>query len=455
MSILTKYKPWVLITISCFLYVYLGYFLERTQFYTLLTLWLGLFGCYGILLKKTALTFKNLIGLVVLFRLILLFSTPNLSQDFYRFIWDGRLLLEGINPYLSTPASFVDKGQFPISQAKELIRGMGSLSAGHYTNYPPLHQAAFWLSSIFGSQSILGSIIGMRVLIILADLGILFVGSKLLGLLKLPKHLIFWYSLNPFIIIEYTGNLHFEPLMLFFLITSIYLLFKNKWLWSSVAMACAVSVKLIPLLFIPLLYQWFVKRALLTKEGLRGLLKLSTYTLILLLVNLILFAPFLSATMQQNYSDSVGLWFRVFEFNPSFYYIFREIGYLFRGYNEIAIIGKIIPILTIVFLISISLFRKNNSPKQLITAFLFGLSFYYFTSTTIHPWYLGTLLLLSIFTKYRFPLIWTCVIILSYAAYSYVPYRENPWWLLLEYSIVYGTLCYELFVKPKHNKTIS
>ncbi|GGG95451.1 hypothetical protein GCM10011416_11240 [Polaribacter pacificus] len=295
----------------------------------------------------------------------------------------------------------------------------------------------------------------MRVLIILADLGILFVGSKLLGLLKLPKHLIFWYSLNPFIIIEYTGNLHFEPLMLFFLITSIYLLFKNKWLWSSVTMACAVSVKLIPLLFIPLLYQWFVKRSLLTKEGLRGLLKLSTYTLILLLVNFILFAPFLSATMQQNYSDSVGLWFRVFEFNPSFYYIFREIGYLFRGYNEIAVIGKIIPILTIVFLISISLFRKNNSPIQLITAFLFGLSFYYFTSTTIHPWYLGTLLLLSIFTKYRFPLIWTCVIILSYAAYSYVPYRENPWWLLLEYSIVYGTLCYELFLKPKHHKTIS
>ena len=45
------------------------------------------------------------IGLV--FRLIILISTPNLSQDFYRFFWDGQLILNGFNPYLNTPNQII------------------------------------------------------------------------------------------------------------------------------------------------------------------------------------------------------------------------------------------------------------------------------------------------------------------------------------------------------------
>ena len=142
--------------------------------------------------------------------------------------------------------------------------------------------------------------------------------------------------------------------------------------------------------------------------------------------------------------NSVGLWFRNFEFNASFYYIFREIGYQFRGWNEIAIIGKIMPILTILFLVIITFFRKNASLKQLITAMLFGLSFYYFTTTTMHPWYIATLVILSIFTKYRFSIVWSFVVVLSYQAYANVPWKENLWFICIEYSIVYGFLIWEL-----------
>jgi hypothetical protein len=384
----------------------------------------------------------------MLFRLVFLFSIPNLSQDFYRFIWDGRMLLEGLNPYLSLPETFINQHSFPVNQALDLYAGMGELNGSHYTNYPPINQLCFFIAAIFANKSIIGSVVIMRILIVLADIGIIYFGKKILVHLKMSTHNIFWYALNPFIIIELTGNLHFEPVMLFFLVWAIYLLFKNKWAWAAVLIACSITVKLIPFLFLPLFFQWFVKKDISLKKG---FLKLIAFYVVIIGTTILLFLPFYSTELIENYSNSVGLWFRNFEFNASFYYIFREIGYLFSGYNEIAIIGKIIPLLTILFVGAITFFRKNTAPKELISALLFGLSFYYFTTTTMHPWYLATLILLAVFTKYRFPIFWSTVIILSYSAYSNEVYIENLLLISIEYIIVYGFLIWELFFKTKFN----
>jgi len=164
---------------------------------------------------------------------------------------------------------------------------------------------------------------------------------------------------------------------------------------------------------------------------------------------MLLFLPFLSSNLLDNYLSSVGLWFQNFEFNASVYYIAREIGYSFRGWNEIAIIGKILPIITVVFIIVITLFRKNNSPQQLFTAMLLGLTFYYFMATTVHPWYIASLVLLSVFTKYKYPIVWSIVIILSYQAYANNPWQENLWLIALEYLLVYGFLFWEIIQLKK------
>jgi alpha-1,6-mannosyltransferase len=455
MSFFNKNKDVLFISISTILFFLVAYFLERTAFSKLTFLWFSLFGCFYLLMKSNTITFSNLVGISILFRLIFLFATPNLSQDFYRFIWDGRIILEGLNPYLSLPESFIQQGINPIAEASVLYNGMGEMNGSHYTNYPPLNQLCFLIAALFSSKSIFGSIVVLRLIIILADIGILYFGKRILEKLQLPVKNIFWYVLNPFIIIEMTGNLHFEPVMLFFLIWGLYKLQQQKWIVAAILIACAVSVKLIPLLFLPLFYQWFTKRPFGSdmennfilvrgKSSTPGFLKLVCFYSIILLVNLFLFLPFYASELITNYSNSVGLWFRAFEFNASFYYLFREIGYLFRGWNEIAIIGKITPIVTIFFILLLAFFRKNKTGIQLITALLFGLCFYYFTATTVHPWYLATPIILSVFTKYKFPIVWSLVIILSYQAYSNSPWKENLWFVLLEYLIVFSFLIYEI-----------
>ena len=333
-----------------------------------------------------------------------------------------------------------------ISQAEQLYHGMGQLNGSHYSNYPPVNQLCFALATLFSGKSILGAVIAMRVLIILADIGILFFGRKLLLKLNLNPNQIFWYFLNPFIIIELTGNLHFESVMLFFLISSIYLAHQKKWIESAVLFGVAVSVKLIPLLFLPLFFKWFIANFN------KGLLKLFFYYLIVIGTVLLTFTPFLSSAFFNNFLETTVLWFQDFEFNASIYYVIRWIGFKVVGWNMIAIIGKILSLIIVIFILIFTFFRKNKSIQQLITTLLFGISAYYILSTTIHPWYIASPLLLSVFTKYKFPIVWSFVVVLSYSAYSNEVFSENLWLVTLEYFIMFSFFIWEL-LKCK-NKSI-
>ncbi len=473
--------PLMLSLLSIIFYAVFAYDLVRTDYIKLVSLYTALFFLFYKLIQIKKHDFRFLIGIAILFRLVLLLATPNLSQDFYRFIWDGRMIIEGFNPYLYTVESFLINNELPINQAQELYAGMGALNASHYTNYPPINQLCFVIAGLFSGKSILGSAVVMRILIIAADIGTLYFGKKLLERLNIPVNRIFWYILNPFIIIELTGNLHFEGVMIFFLIWSMYVLHKGKWQWAAVLFALSVSVKLIPLIFLPLFFQWFVSKKPL--DSARGdtminrendtvlssgveksqvihsslifrMTKLIGFYAIVGFVTMLLFSPFYSPKFVTNYAETVGLWFQNFEFNASLYYIAREIGYTFRGYNEIAIIGKYIPLIVVGLVLLMTFIRRNKNMPQLMSAMLLVLSFYFFTATTVHPWYVATLLLLSIFTNYKFPLVWSFVIILSYLAYINIDKAdksENLWIIGLEYVIIYGVFFWDII--RIHHKT--
>ena len=145
MSISQKYRTIFAVALGIVVYFFFAYYLKRENFYLLFSQYLLLFLPFLYLLNLEKNNFPFLVGVAILFRLVFLFAIPNLSQDFYRFIWDGRMIWEGFNPYSSLPETFIEQRSFPVNQAVDLYKGMGELNGSHFSNYPPINQLNFLL----------------------------------------------------------------------------------------------------------------------------------------------------------------------------------------------------------------------------------------------------------------------------------------------------------------------
>ena len=117
-------------------------------------------------LLKFKWTVTELLVLATVIRIILIPAFPNLSDDLYRFIWDGNLIVEGVNPYIHLPTEITEKYDW-ASQDGELFAEMNSPE--YYTIYPPLNQFVFGLSSLLGGGQLFASMLVMKICLFLAD----------------------------------------------------------------------------------------------------------------------------------------------------------------------------------------------------------------------------------------------------------------------------------------------
>jgi hypothetical protein len=208
---------------------------------------------------------------------------------------------------------------------------------------------------------------------------------------------------------------------------------------AGMGLGLAVLTKLIPLVIFPNFLKQCAPRHLLKLYAAAGIT--------ILLCSL----PFVSPALVSGMRESIGLYFNRFEFNASVYYVVRWIGFWLSGYNMIGLIGKILPLITLLLVMSISLL--NISKKLLLSEMmLVSLSVYFFLSTTIHPWYVITLVGITPLTRMRYPLVWSVLIFMSYAGYGLKGYEEQGWVLWIEYLSVYGYFFYELWLLTKKSK---
>ena len=193
-----------------------------------------------------------ILALAILPRLILLASTPALSDDLYRYIWDGKVSAAGIDPYRYAPA---DPALAPLR---------GSLwtpinQQGQHTPYPPFAQLIFALTYQLAPDSVKAQ----QIVAVLADL--LAIGALLwlLARLGLPRERVLLYAWSPTPILHFAHSAHNDAIMIAAFVAALALAVGTgggttaRRIGSGVLLAVAALTKLVPLLLVaPLLRRW-------------------------------------------------------------------------------------------------------------------------------------------------------------------------------------------------------
>jgi alpha-1,6-mannosyltransferase len=430
-----------------FLTLDIGYFVDRQNFTHFFIVYSSLFAVYFWVIEtvKNQDDFSFWFKTALILRGCLVFAMPNFSDDIYRFIWDGRLINLGINPFDFKPVYYFENKLYADTLTPELYQFLNSKN--YHTVYPSVSQAFFSFAVEFFPKSIYGTTVVIKSLVCLCDVGSIILIKKLLSSgVRSMQHAVrntLLYALNPLIIIELCQNIHFEGVAIFFFLLAIFFIQKNKIVFSSIAYSLSIATKILPLMFLP----FFLKNM-----NWRNVI---TYYLMIGIFTLLIFLPFYNATFLPNLKSSLDLYTKKFEFNASIYYLVREVGFWIKGYNW----GQFTtPYLNGIVLLSIGLIffkqkkYKTFNNESFFTNCLFAYSVYCLCAATVHPWYAALALAFSVFTEFRYPSVWTYFIGLTYIHYAFGVYLENYWVIAVEYFVVIGLSFYELKdVRLKHN----
>ncbi len=140
-------------------------------------------------------------GFAILFRLVLLPCVPFLSDDIYRYLWDGHVQLQGVNPYLYPPDA-------PELESIRTTWHSRINNPSISTIYPPFAQVVFAAGAFAG-----GSIVALKAMWTVADLA----ACLLLGVVarrtgrSVPATLIL-FAWSPLMVVETAWSGHFEAL---------------------------------------------------------------------------------------------------------------------------------------------------------------------------------------------------------------------------------------------------
>lgn len=200
--------------------------------------------CLGVRRTTSPGLLALILGFGILFRSVLVFSMPALSDDMYRYVWDGRVQANQINPYVHPPnapelTDLRDDSVWPNVNRKHVV-----------TVYPAGAELAFaaiwrispdnvrWFQIVMASGDVLA---GVLLIFLLRALG-------------RPGHLALIYLWNPLTVFETAHSAHVDGLVLPLLVGAFLAQAKGRSGLVGLLLGAATSLKLYPVLLFPALW---------------------------------------------------------------------------------------------------------------------------------------------------------------------------------------------------------
>lgn len=423
----------VIIFSVCFFFLISGllFFSSRENFILLASFYLGSFLLYFFfILKKPYFSFKCSFLLFLVIGLASLFSFPYLSNDFYRFLWDGELFLRGVNPYDYRPIDYaVLREYFSTNYYMELYDGMGSLSQNHYSCYPPFSIYLFSFCTFF-TDNLDVNVFLMHLLILFCQLPGIYYGMKICKKIGVNKLNVFFLFLHPLYLAEVLGSLHFEGVMIPMCLMFLYFMISRFDVWASFILSLAIHIKLIPLLLFFVLFSYL------------SFYRFFKMFLLLISFTLLLCFGLLNSINIYNFFDSVFLYFGKFEFY-SFIYVY------FQSFNI-----QIWITLVNVLLICTSILWLRNKKISWEKSIPIVLIIYYLFSSTVHPWYSLLILMFIPFSNLKSIIVFPSLCFVSYLFYDIGEGAILRLVYMLTYFVSIGFLIYDLIQLNKESELI-
>ncbi|MBI4553088.1 MAG: hypothetical protein HY710_12560 [Candidatus Latescibacteria bacterium] len=343
----------------------------------------------------------------VLFRVTLLFSPPTLSDDLYRYVWDGRTQNHGINPYRYPPnapeLAGLRDAYYPGINNKPIP-----------TVYPPLMEIVFR-----GVDRIAHTPMAMKVVFVLCDLGVIVLLGLLLRTHHLPIVRMVIYAWNPLVLVEVAGSGHNDPLAVGLMLAALLALTAGRPILSVVSLALSVVSKLFAVVLLP-----SVARAMPRKRAL----------LLFPVVVGLLYLPYLDAG--RHLTTGLFVYGNKWRFNDSLFTLALSVT------GDLTLAKVIVG----VFFLGVVITRLRGPESPVRTAYVL-IGAYLILTPTVQSWYLLWLLPFLCFFPNRAWLLLSGLIMLSYHVLIQFTrtglWREALWVRYVEYIPFYALLMFD------------
>ena len=184
-----------------------------------------------------------LLGLV--WRVVLITGAPLVSDDVYRYIWDGRVQRFGHDPYQSVP----DDPELAHLHTESTAR-IDPASARLPTIYPPAAQLFFRAAT-----TVHESVTMMATAVVITDLLTALVLWRWLVYQQRNPWWVLAYAWHPLVALEGAGGGHIDVVGTLGVVAAAYALSRRRSGVAAVALAVSFSVKFLPLVLFPLLWK--------------------------------------------------------------------------------------------------------------------------------------------------------------------------------------------------------